>query len=210
MKKWLLKGFLVIGLLSSCVKNFEGIITYQATYESKKKGVTTEEMFGQKTSRDTTYIKDGFYLNKSTTSFMCYQLWRSKDTTIYFRNNSSLDTIWFQKTNFHSPSIDSALIEINAEEVLGYKCNKLTVYRNKRIFTYFYHPNFKLSPKYYREYSTSAKFEIMKLMKSPYLRLTIHSPTGANMDMIAVDINITKVSDSIFAIPNGTLVKFDM
>lgn len=207
MKNWTLILPLVV-CLQACAQNFEGVISYHTTYESKIEGVTVEEMFGQDSSLDTTFFKDGFYLNKSTTEFMNYQLWRSVDTMQYFKNKSSQDTVWFDKTNSHPSNFDSTHIELNIDTIAGYKCNSLTVYRGNRTYTYYYNPDFKLDPNHYKQYSNSSKYEIMKLMKAPYLRLTISSPANG-LDMIAVNINIKSLSDSIFEIPNGTLSKFE-
>ncbi|MGB1294044.1 MAG: hypothetical protein ACPG6V_01090 [Flavobacteriales bacterium] len=193
--------------LQGFAQNFEGVISYRSTYTSNMDGVTVEEMFGQKSSLDQTSIKDGFYLNKSTTGFMNYQLWRSIDTMEYFMNTSSKDTVWFNKTNSLPTHFDSTAFEANADTVAGYLCNKLTVFRGNQIYSYYYHPDFTLDPKYYNQYLNIAKFEILKLMKSPYLKLTISSPKFG-LDMEAVNIKIKHLPDSIFRIPEGPLVEF--
>ncbi len=203
--------FLLLSLtlcLSVFSQNFQGMITYQTTYESKVDDITTEEMFGQKESSDTTYIKDGFYLSKSSTDFMNYLLWRSKDTMQYFRNKLSKDTVWYDKTNSHPSNFDSTNIEENVDSILGYHCNKLIVYTGNQTYEYYYNPDFKLEPKCYSQYLNISKYNIMKIMQSPYLRLKVSSPINS-MDMIAVNILIESLSDSIFQIPDGELVKFE-
>jgi hypothetical protein len=205
MKNWILILPLAF-CIQACAQNFEGIISYNTTYESNVEGVTAKEMFGQESSLDTTYFKNDSYLNKSTTEFMSFQLWRGTDTMQYFKNMSSQDTIWFDRTDSHPSSFDSTHIVLNADTVAGYLCNKLIVYRGNRTYTYFYNPDFKLDPNHYRHYSNSSKFEIMKLIKSPYLRLKITSPSNG-LDMIAVNVNIESLSDTIFEVPDGILTK---
>lgn len=207
MINWILLLQLAI-CVQAYAQNFEGIISYQTTYKSKVDGVTAKEMFGQETSRDTTYFKDGFYLNKSTTQFMSFQLWRGADTMQYFKNMASQDTIWFDRTDTHPSSFDSTHIVLNADTVAGYLCNQLIVYRGSQTYTYFYNPDFKLDPSHYRHFSNSSKFEIMKLTRSPYLRLKITSPSNS-MDMIAVKVNIESLPDTIFEVPDGILTKFE-
>ncbi|MGM0479681.1 MAG: hypothetical protein ACQERC_10700 [Bacteroidota bacterium] len=206
MKNWTFILLAGIICLCSCTQNFEGIISYETTYESKVQGVSAGELFGQKNSKDTTYFKEGVYLHKVNADQMHYLLWRSVDTMQYFKNRSSQDTIWFDKTNSHPSFIDSTRIEKNADTVAGYECDKLIVYRENRVYTYFYNSDFKLDPHHYREFSNSAKYEVMKLMKSPTLRLKVSSTTGV-MDMIAVNVDVTSLPDSIFKVPDGTLVK---
>ena len=207
MKNWILILPFVI-CFQSYTQNFEGIISYKTNYESKMEGITAKEMFGQKSSLDTTYFKDGFYLNKSTTEFMSYQLWRSMDTMQYFKNESSQDTIWFDKTNSHPTTFDSARVEVNADKIMGYICNKLIVYRGNTTYTYYYSTDFKLDPSHYHQFSNGSKFEIIKLMKSPYLRLKISSPSNG-LDMIAVKVNITSLTTKVFEVPDGILTKFE-
>jgi hypothetical protein len=207
MKNWILILQLAICVQASA-QNFEGIISYHTTYKSNVDDVTAKEMFGQETSSDTTYFKNAFYLNKSTTQFMSFQLWRGVDTMQYFKNISSQDTIWFDRTDSHPTSFDSTHIVLNADTVDGYLCNKLIVYRGNQTYTYYYNPDFKLDPSQYRHFSNSSKFEIMKLIKSPYLRLKITSPSNG-LDMIAVNVNIESLSDTIFEVPDGILTKFE-
>ena len=200
---------LLISLYGCSADSFEGIVRYETTYKSKVEGVLIEDLLGPPSSIDSIYFKDGYYLQKSTTDYMNYLLWRSEDTTQYFRNKASSDTLWFDKTNSHPTVIDSSTIVKKATTILGYKCHKLSVYRGGSIYTYYYNPNFYLDPEFYKEYTNSSKHQVMTLMKSPYLRLHIEYP-GIEMDMIATDIVIEKLSDSIFELPNkGVRSKYD-
>ena len=206
MKSWIY--ILLIGIsLNSSAQNFEGVVAYETTYVSKLEGVSADKIFGQKTSKDTTYFKEGFYLHKANTERMHYLLWRSVDTMQYFKNLASQDTVWFDKTDSHPSFIDSTRVEKNADTVAGYACDKLIVYRGNQVYTYFYNPDFKLDPKHYIEYTNSARYEVIKIMKSPTLRLTISGPSTF-MDMNAINVDIRSLPDSIFEIPNGTLIKY--
>lgn len=127
--KVLLSLILIFHCFYSTAQNFEGFISYETSYNSKSKNISTKEVFGQETSMETTYFKDGYYLQISTSDFMHYLLWRSEDTTQYFKNKSTSDTIWFEKTNSNPSRIDSFFVEKNADTILGYSCDKLTTHQ---------------------------------------------------------------------------------
>ncbi|MGB0868904.1 MAG: hypothetical protein ACPGSD_04835 [Flavobacteriales bacterium] len=208
MNKLRFSIFFLLQLIMQAVlaQNFEGIISYQTSYKSKIEGMSTVEIFGQKTAKDTTYFKDGYSLNISSTDFMHYQLWRSVDTAIYFFHASNPDTIWFDKTYSHPTIYDSMHVDLNVERIEGFSCNKLTVYLKDKCFEYYYHPNFVLDPKYYQNYWNSSTFEIVKIMKSPYLRLKMSTP-NCIIELRAESIEQTQLSDSIFSIPEGVKTK---
>ncbi|MDD2982925.1 MAG: hypothetical protein PHQ74_06020 [Crocinitomicaceae bacterium] len=207
--KILLTIIIPLCCFSCSSQDFEGIISYKTTYTSKIDGVSATEIFGQEVAYDTTYFKNGFFLNKSSTDFMNYLLWRSEDKKQYFKNKYSADTIWFDQTDSRPSQIDSFLVQKKAETVGGYDCDLLLVYKNDRLYKYYYNPDFKLDPSYYQQYTNSSKFEIMKIMKSPYLRLHIISPRD-EVDMVCTNLEVTKLSDETFAIPKeGNLIKFE-
>ncbi len=195
-----------IFFLCSCSQNFEGVITYETTYTSNVDGVSADEMFGQKNSKDTTYFKEGFYLHKANTDRMPYLLWRGVDTLHYFKKTLENDTIWTDKTNSHPAFIDSTSFEKDVEDIAGYSCDKLIVYRNNRVYEYFFNPDFKIDPEYYKEYTNSARYDVIKLMKSPTLRLKVSSQNGV-MDMVATNVDIKSLPDSLFKVPNGHIMK---
>lgn len=192
--------------LCSCSQNFEGVITYETTYISKVDGVSADEMFGQNNSKDTTFLKDGFYLHKANTNRMPYLLWRGVDTLHYYKETKDSDTIWTDKTNSHPVFIDSTRVEKDVDNIAGYLCDKLIVYRNNRVYEYYYNPDFKIEPKYYKEYTNSARYEVVKLMKSPTLRLKVSSPSSV-MDMVATNVEIKSLPDSLFKVPDGFIMK---
>lgn len=200
------------GILESCgsinvKQNFEGVIYSEVTYTSKIESLSAEQIYGQAKSTDVTYIKDGFYKVNSSTDFMNFMLWRHLDTTLYFTHLSSPDTLWYDYTNSHPSEISEFNIIKNSDTILNYVCDALVVLDSKnRVFTYYYSSEFSLDPEYYKNASNSAKYEIMKLCKSVYLRLKMESSYGI-VDTKATRINKVTLKDKTFDIPEYKVLK---
>src|SRR5690606_24946870 len=113
-----------------------------------------------------TYIKDGFYLDVSNSTFMPYQLWRYIDTSVYFLLEKKSDTLWFSKTNFEEKEQYKYKLIKNVDTILGYKCDLLRVYKERSISEYYFSPDLGLDPSFYENYTRFNKYQILKQIKS--------------------------------------------
>lgn len=198
---------ILIAFSEVTAQNFEGVIYGATTYSSKIDSVGAEDLFGERLSLDETYIKDGFFKVNSSTDFMSMMLWRSKDTALYWFNKSSGDTLWFDRTNSHPAQIRDHYFIEKADSVAGYLCDALVVSMdNGNMLTYYYSPELSLDPEYYRFTTNSAKFQIVQLMKSVYLKLVIESSYGIVVSK-ALEVEWRELPDSFFDLPEHSQLK---
>lgn len=203
--------FIILLLLTSCAskrsaKNFEGVIYSTAFYSSKIDSLNATELFGQERSEDVLYIKDGYYKAISTTDFMSYSLWRYDDTLVYFLNAQSKDTLWTDRTDSHPGYISKYEIIKNADTILNYACDALIVENDYgHTLTYYYSTQLSLDPEYYVNVKNSAKYDILKLMKSVYLKLKIESNYGT-MESVPTRIEQKKLDDKTFELPKHSVM----
>lgn len=188
-------------------QNFEGILYGATTYTSKVDSLSAEDIFGQDFSLDETWIKDGYFKVNSSTDFMSIMLWRSVDTTLYWFTRSTGDTLWYDRTDSHPSHIEDYYFVQDADSVAGYNCDALVILReNGNILTYYYNPELTLEPEYYRNATNSAKYEILQLIKSPYLRLVIESDYGI-IDTRTLKVEQKELPDELFDLPEYKLLK---
>lgn len=188
-------------------ENFEGVLKSKVTYISKIDTLSAQQIYGQDSETNTTYLKDGFFLVNSSTDFMSMMLWRYSDTTLYYFNESSGDTLWFDRTNSHPSKILEYKIIQNADTILDYVCDALIILDNKdKVISYYYSPELPLSPEFYVNASNSSKYEIMKLIQSVTLRMRIESRYGI-MESEVVKILHEKLDDELFDLPEYSVLK---
>jgi hypothetical protein len=206
MKKLLSILLILNGALSSA-QDFEGVITYKSTYLDSDMDMSItelEEMYGTETK---TFIKNGFYMEVSNTNFIGYQLWRHCDTAVYYRHKRTDDTLLMNYTNLRPGGDFTFKLENNADTILGYPCDLLTVKNDRGTIKYYFSSEFSLDPEYYVNYSHSNKYEIVKLMESIYLRLSV-SYEYMHVDLIAVDIERRDLPEKIFEVPENMIIKY--
>jgi hypothetical protein len=206
----------IIILLSSIVvscsakkesQNFEGILESKVTYTSKIDSLSAEDIFEQSIAYDETFIKDGFFKVNSSTDFMNMMLWRHSDTTLYYFNKSSGDTLWYDRTNSHSSKIVEHKVILKADTILNYVCDVLVILNDKDVvISYYYSPELSLDPEFYVNATNSSKYEVMKLIKSLILRMKIESQYGI-VDSEAIKITHKKLDDKLFELPDHSVIK---
>jgi hypothetical protein len=208
MKIFGLTLLLILGISKiSFNQNFEGVIHGVTKYVSKIDSVSAEELFGQKISLDVTYIKDGFFKVKSSTDFMRMMLWRSADTTLYWFNKTSEDTLWYDKTYSHPDEFNDHYIVEKVDSVAGYLCDALVIRRDDGgTMTYYYSSKLALDPEYYKGSTNSAKYDVMKKIKSIYLKLVIDTSYGV-VESRAMSVEWKKLPDAFFEVPEDAVLK---
>ena len=203
---------IILSALLSCGnidgnRSFEGILESNVKYTSKIDSLTTEEIFGQSEETNVTYIKDGFYKVNSSTDFMSMMLWRHSDTTLYYFNKSSGDTLWYDRTNSHPSKIIEYKIIQNADTIVNFICNALVILDDKdKVLTYYYSPELALDPEFYINAPNSSQYEIKKLIKSVTLGMKIETSYGI-MESEVVKLTHKKLEDKLFELPDYSVMR---
>lgn len=196
----LITVFLFLNFTKLACQSFEGIIEYKIEYKNINPGLNAEEIKNTLGEKTMCFIKDGFYLEKTETEFMGFQLFRAQDSAIYYYNSSSDDTLFIQNTAVTQKHSFEYSITQNADTILGYSCDKIEVEDKYGTISYYFNKSLALNPEYYRNYTLNNKHEIMKIMKSVYLRLEMSYPYF-DINIIATRITPKKLKNKIFKLP---------
>ena len=207
MKKTIILSILIAFYFSSCAQNFEGIITYENKYTVQDENIDIEQLYKQYGKTNTTYYKDGYFLDLCDSDFMSYHLYRNDKKSRYFTNKNAIDTLYKISTNSKPKTELKYDLKLNADTILNYVCDKLIVYNENGSKTSFYFSSkIKLDQNLYSDFSENHKNEIVNIMKSYYLRMTYEN-NGFIADMIATNIEEIKLRDDIFEIPKDKYLK---
>jgi hypothetical protein len=72
--------------------------------------------------------------------------------------------------------------------------------------TYYYSSMYSLDPEFCKNYTISKKYEIMKIMKSVYLRLEMEYDSLI-VNIKAISIKKTQLENDVFNIPRHKILK---
>ena len=154
-------------------QDFEGIIHYEMTYHSKSAEFSVEDLEKGGGKYVKSYIKNGYYKELTKSSFMSYQLFRHDHKAMYFKHGMEDDTLYHESTLAKTSNEFSYELYEGTDSILNVLCDKLVVKDKYGTKTYYYSSHYSLNPDYYKNYTLSNKYEILKIMKSIYLRLVM-------------------------------------
>ena len=169
------KLFLLIIFISSHFifsQDFEGEIIYELKYYNAQNGEEIKDANLKKLlgTKSVLFVKDGYNKQSFDSNYMSKQIFSPNDDKFYYRNKQVNDTLYYHdlskdyNTNF---SID---IEKHKIEILGYKCQKLSYKDSLVKADYYFAPELKSDPKYFKNYKIGNRNKIQEKMKSLFLR----------------------------------------
>lgn len=206
MTKLLTITFLVTSLLCSS-QDFEGTIEYDLSFEKLDKNIPMkieeiEEYIGTKS----TYItKEGSFKQISEGKFMAYQVYKSSENKLYYKDIIGNDTIFFKDLSKYENTAFEYEIIRNADTILNYVCHKL-IYNTQDSEEHFYFaPELKQNPDFFRGFAFGNKNKLTELMKSVFLRYDVIS-YGLKIKTIATEVKIQSVKDEEFVIPQNVVI----
>lgn len=191
-------------MISFCYsQHFEGIVEYEMHYIPTSDRYTTElmeEAFGKRTK---TFFKDGFYKELTDSKFMSYQLFRYDKNKIYYKHTTNDDTLRYISTISTNKSNFKYDLYTKSDTVLTIVCDKLVVRDDYGTKTYYYSSDYSLNPEFYINFTISNKYEIVKLMKSIYLKLEMEYQDFV-VEITAKEITRKKLKKKVFKLTKHT------
>ncbi|MEO0472908.1 MAG: hypothetical protein AAF206_25045 [Bacteroidota bacterium] len=194
---------------------FEGSITYQYSYQSLYKFITTDyiqktfPLGERKTYKGSKILVETWYKERTDTLKTIYDLDKQKAFTI----DPQSDTI--RQTPINQPPgrlLQKEKVSMT-KEVMGKKCAAVhlayivDMYRGKKVeAVYYYAPSLALNPVQYQGFQV----DYMNL----YAEMTGAIPLASSMsieklyrvDGVATDIQQKEVADTVFALPEGKVM----
>ena len=198
---------LILFALISCTKNkeFEGYIDYHITMTAfDPSQVTHEELVRDFGTKSTTYHKKGMFKDLSNAQTMQIQLFLPNVNKLYSYSTAKSDPIEEydivgQKTEYNYE------LHKNIDTILGYSCNLLIAKNEQVEIQYYFAPQLYINPKYYDNFTSWNKREIMEKIQAATLRLIIQNKTS-KMVSDAINIRIEPLNDSIFMVPSDRII----
>jgi hypothetical protein len=207
----MIKQFSVFAvLIFSCSftfsQNFEGKITYQASFKSKIPNVTDEMFTAMMGSVQDYIIKGGNYKNVANGTLFQWQTYLSKDNKIYSKLANS-PSILYNEGSENKNEVIKAEVNKNAVTILGYQCDELILTCKDGVQKFYYNEKIKVDPKLFENHKYGNWYEVLTRTKSLPLKMVI-DVSQFTSEMTASNVSAEKVDDKIFELPaNVTVVK---
>jgi hypothetical protein len=179
---------------------FEGIITYKISVESKMNDVSSKELQEHYGTTMIKYFKDGNFKMK----------YNGKDiNTIYFIKNDNkeydyrngIDTLFVTPYYYEKRKLIQSVFDKTETKILNRKC-KLLIHKIENTSNYYwYDPSLYINPKNFEKSVFSFTNIYFKQTKSPWLK---YKYDGKNLSITytAIKISNEKLDKSIFTLPS--------
>lgn len=202
MKKQLtLTLLLFVATLHLHAQLFEGEITYKMTYKSKLPNVT-DEQFGAMMGSEMTYsIKKGDYRNSFNGNFMQYQLYVNKDNKLYNKFSNS-ETLFWKDCSADADVIINRDLKKNTLDILGYRCDELTLTIKNGTQKYYYNATLGIDAKLYENHKYTNWYDFVSISHAVPLKFYVENAQFI-LEGIATSIKPMNIDSKTFALPVG-------
>jgi hypothetical protein len=205
MKTLYIVSIFCFTFLAAQAQEFEGIVTYQMKCESKIPNVPNEQFNALMGSEQKYYYRSGEYKMAGNGTLFQWQIFIKKDNKLYSKL-SSTPSVYYDDVTNNKDEVLKAEIKKNAETVLGYLCDELTLTCTSGIQRYYYNARFNMDPKKFENFKFNNWYEYLSRAKAVPLKMYVETPQF-NLESVATDIEEKKIDASIFKLPPGTAVE---
>ncbi len=188
-------------------QDFEGIIEYENSYEKlvENDAIKIEDLKAFLGTKSKFVTKKGAYKQISEGKFMSYQLYKPNQSKLFYKDLINADTLYFKDLKkYENTEFEYEIIK-NADTILGHVCHKL-IYKTKDTEEHYYFaPDLKQNPKYFKDYKFGNKDKLTELTKSINLRYDLFF-NGLKIKSIATEIKRQNIEDSEFEIMKNQII----
>lgn len=216
MRQVLILTFL-IAILISCgstvsenndnKKEFEGVIKYYITAESKTPNLSTsllQQLYGDTM---TFYIKKGNYkmaYNGTDIRNIFYVSKINKEYTL--RNN--IDTLFVSSGDTETRQLVNTTFEQGIERIMNRECNKIINDLGNTKNNYWFDPTIYINPDHFKNHKFSYLNIYYDKAKSPWLKYK-YEGSSFNLTYTAIELNERAVNDTTFKLPKLPVKTFE-
>lgn len=184
---------------------FEGQITYQNSYKSKIPSVSDKyyaDMYGKSYVYS---IKEGDYKIVTSNGIINWQLYISKDNKIYNKTANAETIVWIDgRQNFDS--IISTEIKKNVTEILGYKCDELTIICENSIEKYYFSSKLPVDISKFTQHLYGHWYDYLKVSATIPLKTILENDQFVTTSIVT-DVKEIKLSESVFQLPRNVKIE---
>lgn len=146
------------------------------------------------------YIKGEKYKSVLNGSFIQMQLYDPSTNRLYNKTAFTDTLYWYDASTNASPVIDFEVVE-GQKEILGYKCDVLTLNTESGKEVYYYNPELKVDPRDYENHNFGNWSFIMSKTKSLPLRVEIDNQQFTSVFEV-VKVESIELEDNLFELPD--------
>ena len=201
MKYPLLLLLTLLTTLSALGQTFEGEIIYANTYKNKMPNMTDQQWASMMGTTQEYYLKGGQYKSVVNGQLVQWQLFRNQDNKLYTKMSNSEAALWNDAGVNEDPILKSE-IKKGAAEILGYKCDELTLTCKSGVQKYYYSSKLAIDAKQFVNHKFGNWYEMLKLTGAMPLKMVVDAPQFS-LESIATVVKPMKINDSLFELPAG-------
>lgn len=180
-------------------KEFEGVITYITTVESKTPDFTTAQLQEAYGNLMTLYYKNGNYkmvFNGDDIRLIYYL----KEKNTMYTVRKGIDTLFTAPCDQETRTLFSSVYTAGAETILKKKCDLVVNDLGEMKNHYWFDPSLYVRPEHFSKYTLGFVNVYFEKAKSFWIKYWFEAPL-LNVTHTAVSIKRTKIPDSTFDLP---------
>lgn len=180
-------------------QNFEGKILYRNTYQSKTPGLSDGQLNAMMGDVQNWYIKEGDYRSEVNGTQMAWQLYRNSENKLYSKVAGSNRLLWNDGA-LNPDSVLNTTLRKGATEIMGYKCDELTLVCRSGVQKYYFSPRLPVYQDLYKAHRYGNWYAYLSKAGAVPLKIVIETPQFS-MESVATGVYPMKLSNTFFALP---------
>jgi hypothetical protein len=201
MKQLLCTLALVCSCLVAQAQHFEGEVVYHNTYRSNTPGLADGQLTTLMGDVQHWYTKGGDYLSELNGTQMAWQLYRNRENKLYSKVAGSDKLLWNDGAA-NPDSVLSTTLRTGAVEVLGYKCDELTLVCRSGVQKYYFSPRLPMQQDLYKAHRYGNWYAYLSQAGAVPLKIVIETPQFS-LESVATGVHPMQLSSTRFALPAG-------
>ncbi len=204
MKKLFIFLFFTINLLSA-QDDFEGVLKFKIDFKDKTGEMSDEELKYLMGTEQTYFLKAKKYHSYTNGAFKVTTYHEGKDTI--FTKMASSNMLIYELTNVEEEKILSHKFEKTDLKILNYQCQLLVVKTNKGIHKYYFSPELKTKPEYYKNHKSGLWHFFTEKTDGALSIKAISDLEDLYTCIELISVERKTLNDSIFIKPNLPITK---
>jgi hypothetical protein len=199
MTKTLILFVTLFTTLNLLGQNFEGQITYQNTFKSKLPNITDQQWVSMMGATQNFFIKEGNYRSTTNGTVVQWQLYINSDNKLYNKVATSEAILWNDGAS-NPDEVLKAEVKSNAAEILGYKCNELTLTCKSGVQKYYFAPTLPVESFLFEKHKYGNWSEYISRARSLPLKIVIDN-AQFTMESTATEVKPMLLDNTLFTLP---------
>ncbi|MCL6219624.1 hypothetical protein [Zunongwangia pacifica] len=181
-------------------QDFEGMLVYSVSYESKSPDITSEQLNSLMGTKQWYAIKGGNYKSVFNGDFIKLQIYRSDENRNYSLTAKS-DTLYYDDYSENNDKALSYDIKKNQDTIMGVPCDLITIKAKKSKTSYYFNSSYKVNPELFKGHNYGNWYYMLSKTKALPLK-TIMETEQFIMTSIATKVKPMQLNDNVFEIQN--------